>query len=208
MSKLANSLIGRGDDPILIRVGGDKLAACRTITQNVLVLEDKDKFTKLKEALVKIGCHQRGNRHKCLIFCRTKANVDALVYQLQHECSFEVYGLHSDKTQDERLWTLDQFKNGELSCLAGTNILGRGHDIPRVRYVLNYDCPDNIENYIHRIGRTGRAGETGFAMTFLTEKDSKLAGPLIEVLRETAQKIPDGIAELAAQDWGTQPSWQ
>lgn len=78
-----------------------------------------------------------------------------------------------------------------------TDCLGRGHDIPRVRYVINYDAPDQIESYVHRVGRTGRAGEQGFAMSFLMERDHKLAAPLIQVLRETEQKIPPKLHEMA-----------
>lgn len=186
-----------GMEPVVIRVGGDKLAACRSITQNVLVFDaNTDKFYKLKEAIYRSKCNVRGNPHKCLIFCRTKSNVDDLVNRLNEE-NIEAWGLHAQKTQNERMWVLDQFKNGELSCVASTNCLGRGHDIPRVKYVINFDAPNNIESYIHRIGRTGRAGENGFAMTFLTEKDWKLAEPLVRVLSETKQPVPEKLQELA-----------
>jgi len=185
-----------GMEPVIVRVGGDRLAACRTIMQKILVLGvGVDKFQKLCEAIMRSECDKRGSPHKCLIFCRTKASVDTVVQRL-NEAHIEAFGLHADKQQDERIRVLNDFRNGELSCLASTNCLGRGHDIPRVRYVINYDAPDNIESYIHRIGRTGRAGEQGYAMTFLTEKDARLAGPLIQVLKETHQNIPDKLEEL------------
>jgi len=206
VQSLARKHCKQGVEPIIIRVGGDRLAACRTIEQKVLVLgTGQDKLAKLVEAIRKSRCDRRGSKHKCLIFCRTKANVDNLIDRLaQYE--IEASGLHSDKEQHIRFQVLDQFKNGELSCLVSTNCLGRGHDIPRVKYVINYDAPDNIEMYIHRIGRTGRAGEQGFAMTFLTENDFKIASPLIHVLKQTSQKVQPPLQELADQagwSWGS-----
>merc|ERR1712136_140901 len=167
------------EDPVLVRIGGDRLAACRTINQKVLVLGTEFKFQKLHEAICRTGCNIRGNAHKCMVFCKTKAS-----------------GLHSDKTQEQRIYVLDQFKNGEVSCLIGTDCMGRGHDIPRVKYVINYDAPDQIEHYVHRIGRTGRAGEQGFAVTFLTEQDHQIAEKLVGVLRETVQKVPKELDSL------------
>lgn len=185
------------EDPVTVRIGGDRLAACKSITQNVLYLEsEREKFDKLKEAVMRSKCHRPGNRDKCLIFCRTKYNADVVGELLARE-GIQAGVMHSDKEQSQRIATLDSFKNGDLSVMAATNCLGRGHDIPRVRYVINYDAPDEIENYIHRVGRTGRAGETGFAMTFLTQKDAKIASPLIEVLQASAQKIPAHLQELA-----------
>uniref|UniRef100_A0A7S4SLX2 RNA helicase n=1 Tax=Alexandrium monilatum TaxID=311494 RepID=A0A7S4SLX2_9DINO len=197
-----------GLEPVMIRVGGDRLAACRTISQKVLVLPSPtEKLEKLCEAIRKSSCHRRSNRHKCLIFCRTKAAVDDLVSQLCMH-GIEVEGIHSDKCQTERLRVLRDFKNGELSCLASTNCLGRGHDIPRVKFVINYDAPNSIESYIHRIGRTGRAGEQGYAMTFLTQKEAKFAGPLIRVLKETSQEVPRKLEELEREEQGEQRGWE
>jgi len=196
---LARKHCKQGVEPVIIRVGGDRLAACRTILQNVLVLGNgQDKLAKLVEAIRRSRCDKRGSKHKCLIFCRTKTNVDSLIDRLALY-EIEASGLHSDKEQHVRFSVLDQFKNGELSCLISTNCLGRGHDIPRVKYIINYDAPDNIEMYIHQIGRTGRAGEQGFAMTFLTETDFKIAAPLIEVLSQTNQKILPALQELASR---------
>jgi len=197
-----------GMEPVTIRIGGDRLFACRNIEQKVLVFSGAvDKFNKLTEAITKSGCHKRSNPQKCLIFCRTKASVDSLVTNLL-DAGIEVGAIHSDKAQIERQSVLQAFKNGELSCLASTNCLGRGHDIPRVRYVINYDSPDSIESYIHRIGRTGRAGEKGYAMTFLTERDAKLAGPLVQVLNQTQQQIPEKLRELELEEQGwDQQSW-
>merc|ERR1712224_100538 len=98
---------------------------------------------------------------------------------------------------------MDRFLNGDIidvSILVGTNLICRGHDFSSVRYVIIYDTPDNIETYIHCIGCIGRTGENCYAMTFLTEGDYQLAQPLIEVLEETKQPVPDRLRQLAEGD--------
>merc|ERR1711957_414072 len=116
--------------------------------------------------------------------------------------------IHGDKKQEERIWALEEFRDRDVSCLVSTNCLGRGHDIPRVRFVINYDAPENVESYIHRVGRTGRAGETGFAMTFLTSNDYQLAEALKQVLKETDQKASPKLEELASGAGNDLPWWQ
>lgn len=125
--------------------------------------------------------------------------------------------LHSDKSQTERMNNLSAFKEGLQSLLVCTGILGRGHDIPRVKYVINYDMPNKIEDYVHRIGRTGRAGETGFALTFVSQKDEKIAADLVQVLKSTNQTVKQDLEDLAkgqaesdywAQEWKGQDSYE
>lgn len=196
-----------GLEPVTIRVGGDRLAACRTISQTVLVLPSaEEKFRKLTEAIKKSGCDKEGADDKCLIFCRTKATVDKLVWELSED-GIQANGLHSGKMQSERQLALDSFKKGEQSCLVSTACLSRGHDIPRVRYVVNYDAPSDVESYVHSIGRTGRAGVRGFALTFLTSREAKMASQLIGVLNETKQKVPDKLEELARQAAEAEAAW-
>lgn len=199
----------KNDDPLFIRVGGDKLAACRTIAQTVLVLPaEDDKFVKLAEALTKSNVMTRGADAKCLVFCKTKKGVDDVAWQLSQR-NVDVQSMHGDKSQDERTQALKDFKHGQCSLLVCTGILGRGHDIPRVKYIVNYDVPQKIEDYVHRIGRTGRAGEKGFALTFLTQNDYGIAPDLVQVLRQTDQPVTIALEELARggaeSDWS---SWQ
>uniref|UniRef100_A0A7S2ILN2 RNA helicase n=1 Tax=Zooxanthella nutricula TaxID=1333877 RepID=A0A7S2ILN2_9DINO len=191
-----------GMEPVFIRIGGEALAACKSVNQSVLHLTaGSDKFDKVREAIMRAKCEKRGSRSKCLIFCKTKAGVDDLTWRLS-EHRIEALGMHSDKTQEDRIHALTSFRDGDISVLVATDCLGRGHDIPRVKFVINHDAPENIEAYVHRIGRTGRAGETGYAMTFITDKDFKLARPLAEVLKQTNQKVPDKLQELADQYGG------
>lgn len=209
------------EDPLFIRVGGDKLALCRNITQNVLVLQDDEmKFKKLHEAIVRAGCDKRGASGKCLVFCRSKVGVDELVEKL-HSMGIHSYGMHSGKEQSERTYALEQFKDHDVSILVSTDMMGRGHDIPKVRYVINYDAPNQVEAYVHRIGRTGRAGEKGISMTFISEREGRIAELLLDVLEQCQQKISDKHRKLVEEyqarfgqgekmDWGEKEdsSWQ
>jgi len=185
--------------PVFIRVGGDRLAACRTIDQIVCV--DNGGTTKedtVQQAIERIDL---GPEHKCLIFCRRKDGVDELVEWLEQRFTHvKIRGIHAGKSQEEREESMNAFKSGEVPMLVATNCLERGHDIPRVEYVINYDAPDSIESYIHRIGRTGRAGNKGYALTVLDstkDKDARLAPALVEVLNETKQKVNPQLRELA-----------
>lgn len=214
------------EDPVMVRVGGDTLKACRDITQKVCVVDQSSqgnelfqkKMCKLVEALNKSGVWTEGSDQKALIFCRTKTNVDNVVESLKEQYNVQVEAMHSDKDQATRLWTLDEFKTGNLNILVATNCLGRGHDIKNVKFVINFDAPETIETYIHRIGRTGRAGQQGFSLTLLGYKDYSLAPDLIKVLEATTQNVPEGLTELAKgsmfeSDWaieqarGEDESW-
>jgi superfamily II DNA/RNA helicase len=211
VQELARRHCKRGE-PIFIRVGGDKLAACRTIAQQVLVLgSNEEKFANLVLALKRARCEKRGSPTKCLVFCRTKAMVDEVVQKLQYEENMDVAALHADKTQTDRTSALNDFKDGQLSLLVCTGVMGRGHDIPRVKFVINYDLPEKIEDYVHRIGRTGRAGDKGYAMSFVTNKDHKIAPDLALVLKATGQQAPPELEEIAKggaeSDW-TWDAWE
>lgn len=188
-----------GKDPVTVRIGGDRLVACRNIEQQILVLNaENDKIAKLAACIKKSNCDRPGSRHKCLVFVRSKNTADDVYWKLRSDYNVETEVIHSGKKQSDRFWALREFKQGELSCVISTDCLGRGHDIPRVRYVINYDPPDQIEDYVHRIGRTGRAGEKGYAMIFMTQKDHMFAEPLVEILRATNQKVDNELEEMAA----------
>merc|ERR1719282_128276 len=114
------------------------------------------------------------------------------------ESGFAVDSLHGDRPQWERSKVMQAFKNGTLRMLIATDVAARGLDVKDVGVVVNYDMPagvNGVEDYVHRIGRTGRAGAKGIAHTFFTSKDKKCARGLVEVLTKAEQEIP---AELAA----------
>lgn len=102
------------------------------------------------------------------------------------------------KTQDQREAALESFRNGEFQVLVATDVAARGLDIPDVTHVINYDMPNKIENYCHRIGRTGRAGKEGLATTLLTDNDSDVMYDLKAYLESTDMPVPTQLAKHPA----------
>ncbi len=136
------------------------------------------------------------NRSKILIFVETKRGADTLTRKMRLS-GWPALAIHGDKKQEERDWVLKEFRNGTNPILIATDVAARGLDVKDIKYVVNYDFPGAIEDYVHRIGRTGRAGATGSSYTFFTEDKAKVAYDLINILREANQNIPDSLQRLA-----------
>ena len=92
---------------------------------------------------------------------------------------------------DSRLDSLEKFKTGQVNLMVASDVASRGLDIPDVSYVINFDMPNHIDIYVHRIGRTGRVGNKGHSLTLLTQEDRPLFRAIFELLSKTKQKIPD-----------------
>lgn len=99
----------------------------------------------------------------------------------------------------EREYALRSFKSGNTPILVATDVASRGLDIPHVSLVVNFDLPNDIDDYVHRIGRTGRAGNTGLATAFFNDNNSSLARPLVELMQEANQEVPDWLTRYAAR---------
>jgi len=106
---------------------------------------------------------------------------------------FKTLAIHGDKSQNERDSTLESFKRSEVRILVATDVASRGLDVRDITVVINYDMPKLIEDYIHRIGRTGRAGAFGDSYSFMTEDDRKLVRELIQVMEETNQEVNEDL---------------
>ena len=106
--------------------------------------------------------------------------------------------IHGDKQQQERDWVLKEFKTGSTTILVATDVAARGLDVDDVKFVINYDYPNNSEDYIHRIGRTGRRDRTGTAYTLFTPNNAPKANDLINVLKEAKQVVNPKLQELAS----------
>ena len=105
--------------------------------------------------------------------------------------------IHGDKDQAEREYSLDLFRKGKAPLLVATDVAARGLDIPGVTVVLVYDFPLQVEDYVHRIGRTGRAGKEGKAHCFFTEEDASAARELVQILEGAEQEVPERLREMA-----------
>jgi len=146
-------------DPVFISVISGETA--KNIDQDIVRTRTKEeKLEKLHEILKKDGSN------KVLIFREMKHSVDDLTKELKH-MGFKVGCIHGDKRSRERIRTLEQFKKDQINILIATDVAARGLDIPDVTHVINYDIPQTYDTYVHRIGRTGRSGKMGIALTFI-----------------------------------------
>ena len=109
--------------------------------------------------------------------------------------NYNAIGIHGDKLQVERQKAIKKFSSGEIPILVATDVASRGLDFPNVSYVFNFDMPKNIEDYIHRIGRTGRVGNKGKAISFYNENNKQIAEALVKELKKANQNIPDFLEE-------------
>ena len=168
-----------------VHIGSLDLRANTDVTQIVEVVPQYEKAGRCRKVLERI----MDGKSKILIFSETKRNCDDLTRQLRMD-GFPALAIHGDKAQQERDWVLNEFKTGKALLMCATDVAARGLDISDIMYVINYDMPNNIEDYIHRIGRTGRAGRKGTAYSFFTDKNAKMGGQLIKVLSDAGQEVP------------------
>merc|ERR1712083_349972 len=184
------------EDPAHINVGALELRTAHTIRQYVEVIQESDKRGRLKRLLEKVM-----DGSKILIFCETKRGSDQLTREMRLD-GWPALCIHGDKKQEERDWVLAEFKSGKSPILVATDVAARGLDVKDIKYVINYDFPGQIEDYVHRIGRTGRAGATGSSYPFFTSDKVRMAKDLINVLREASQPVPEELERLAGLGGG------
>lgn len=125
-----------------------------------------------------------------------KVTVDKLTYKLCLK-GYNIEFIHGGREQCDRVMALKRFRNGEVSILLATNVVSRGIDIVDIAVVISYDFTKDIEEYVHRVGRTGRAGKTGLAISLLTRKDWGKAKCLIEVMEKSGQYVPPMLQDMA-----------
>ncbi|CAG9473936.1 ATP-dependent RNA helicase DDX5, putative [Plasmodium vivax] len=178
--------------PIHVNVGSLTLTACRRIKQEIYLIEEHEKIANLKLLLQRIF---RDN-DRIIVFVETKKNADFITKALRLD-GVPALCIHGDKKQDERRWVLNDFKTGKSPILIATDVASRGLDIKDVKYVINFDFPNQIEDYVHRIGRTGRAGAHGASFTFLTSDKYRLARDLVKILRESEQPVPPQLEKIS-----------
>jgi len=114
-----------------------------------------------------------------------------------YNSGFAAASIHGDRTQSEREAALEAFKSGLVQILVATDVASRGLDISNVKHVINYDLPHDIDDYVHRIGRTGRAGNDGFATAFFNEKNGSIASDLVVLLEEAGQEVEYWLKEIS-----------
>ncbi len=174
------------NDPLRIEVARPATTAA-TITQRFVYCPDGEDWAK-REALRELI---RGETvRNAIIFCNRKRDV-AIVHKSLVKHGFNAGALHGDMDQSSRTATLDKFRNGEIAFLAASDVAARGLDIPDVSHVFNYDVPWQADDYVHRIGRTGRAGKSGFSASLVSADDFKALAEIEKITGEAAVWVGD-----------------
>ncbi|KAF4533100.1 hypothetical protein B566_EDAN003820 [Ephemera danica] len=186
--------------PFLIHIGELELQTVSTVHQRVEVMKREDK----EEWFLKFI---RNNPNaKVMVFCASKPLVDHLSSEVA-SLGIHCESIHSGLSQEDRESSISYMKSGQSRILIASDVASRGIDIPDVTHVINYDFPRHIERYVHRVGRTGRAGNQGEAITLLSYNEKYEASLLIGVLEKSGQEIPKKLRDLAArrcESWGRQ----
>jgi ATP-dependent RNA helicase DDX41 len=174
--------------PVIVNVGRAG-AANLDVIQEVEYVKQEAKIVYLLECLQKTP-------PPVLIFCENKADVDDIHEYLLLK-GVEAVAIHGGKDQEEREFAIASFKAGKKDVLVATDVASKGLDFPDIQHVINYDMPAEIENYVHRIGRTGRCGKTGIATSFINKNQSEtILLDLKHLLKEAKQRIPPVLATL------------
>ncbi|GBE61469.1 DEAD box polypeptide 17 [Babesia ovata] len=184
------------EEPVHINIGSLDLKTCHNVSQEVYVIGEQEKRAQLKKILAKIP-----DGTKVLIFADTKKTADSLTRELRLD-GWPALSIHGDKKQEERNWVLNEFKNGKHPIMVATDVASRGLDVRDVKIVVNFDFPNQIEDYVHRIGRTGRGGNKGASYTFLTPDKGRIARELVKLMREANQTISPELSKLANERFG------
>ncbi|RXN04825.1 putative ATP-dependent RNA helicase DDX46 [Labeo rohita] len=186
MEALARRILSK---PIEVQVGG-RSVVCSDVEQHVIVIEEEKKFLKLLEIL---GHYQE--KGSVIIFVDKQEHADGLLKDLM-KASYPCMSLHGGIDQYDRDSIINDFKNGACRLLVATSVAARGLDVKQLILVVNYSCPNHYEDYVHRAGRTGRAGNKGYAYTFITEEQARYAGDIIKALELSGSAVPSELELL------------
>uniref|UniRef100_A0A8C2KJ20 RNA helicase n=1 Tax=Cyprinus carpio TaxID=7962 RepID=A0A8C2KJ20_CYPCA len=178
------------------------------ITQKVVWVEENDKRSFLLDLLNATvipnevqdstgeNVEKPGKESLTLVFVETKKGADSLEDFLYRE-GYSCTSIHGDRSQRDREEALHQFRSGRCPILVATAVAARGLDISNVKHVINFDLPSDIEEYVHRIGRTGRVGNLGLATSFFNDKNGNITKDLLDILVESKQEVPSWLESQA-----------
>jgi ATP-dependent RNA helicase DDX46/PRP5 len=193
MEALARKILVK---PLEITVGGRSVVA-DTIDQRVEVRDQDSKFTRLLEILGEMSeKHKEEEDFRTLIFVDRQEWADDLfrdLLQRGYVCS----SLHGGKEQVDRDEAIKNFKSGDIPIIVATSVAARGLDVPQLKLVINYDAPNHMEDYVHRAGRTGRAGNTGTCITFITPEQDKFSVDIVRALEASKAFIPPELKNMS-----------
>ncbi|QWD02106.1 DEAD/DEAH box helicase [Polynucleobacter paneuropaeus] len=183
IKKLAQSYLR---NPVTVEVARQN-AAADTVRQVIHMVRSGDK----EKAIVKILASrtEQGLSRQCIIFTNSRMGCARLARALERD-GIKAGAIHGDKSQGERTLTLDAFKSGAIEALVATDVAARGLDIPAMPCVINHELPFNAEDFIHRIGRTGRAGSTGDAIALVDDSEKRLLDDIEKLMKRKLEIMP------------------
>ena len=191
MEALARKTLNK---PVEIVVGGRSVVAPE-ITQIVEVRSEDKKFIRLLELLGNLYSTDENEDARALIFVERQEGADTLLRELMRK-GYPCMSIHGGKDQIDRDSTIEDFKAGIFPVLIATSVAARGLDVKQLKLVVNYDAPNHLEDYVHRAGRTGRAGNTGTAVTFLTEDQERYSVDIAKALKQSGQSVPEPVQKM------------
>ncbi|PGH15578.1 pre-mRNA-processing ATP-dependent RNA helicase PRP5 [Helicocarpus griseus UAMH5409] len=180
--------------PVEIIVGGRSVVAPE-ITQIVEVRNEDTKFVRLLALLGELYADDKNEDARALIFVDRQEAADGLLRDLMQK-GYPCMSIHGGKDQVDRDSTIEDFKAGVFPILIATSVAARGLDVKQLKLVINYDAPNHLEDYVHRAGRTGRAGNTGTAVTFLTEDQERYSVDISKALKQSGQQVPESVQKM------------
>jgi ATP-dependent RNA helicase DDX46/PRP5 len=194
MEGLARKILVR---PLEITVGGRSVVAAE-IDQRVEVRDNDTKFTRLLEILGEQGEEHKDDEEdsRTLVFVDRQESADDLFRELLQR-GYVCASLHGGKEQVDRDEAIKNFKNGDVPIIVATSVAARGLDVKELRLVINYDAPNHMEDYVHRAGRTGRAGNTGVCITFITPEQDRFSVDIVRALEASKAFIPPDLKAMA-----------
>jgi len=185
-------------DAVRVNVGEtEELAANKAVSQKFMALGDDEKDARLWSIISDLD-----ESAKVIVFANTKRRIDKL-HKAVREFNWTAVAMHGDKTQAERDAGFADFVGGRSPLMFATDVCARGLDIKNVTHVINYDMARDVESYVHRIGRTGRAGSTGASITFVNDAfDTECAPALAKIAREAGQEVPTWLDKMGTKAKG------
>ncbi|KAI1383194.1 uncharacterized protein F4822DRAFT_68211 [Hypoxylon trugodes] len=189
MDALAKKVL---NSPVEITVGGRSVVASE-ITQVVEIREENTKFVRLLELLGEL--YDKDEDARTLVFVERQEKADDLLKELLRK-GYPCMSIHGGKDQIDRDSTIEDFKHGVVPILIATSVAARGLDVKQLKLVVNYDAPNHLEDYVHRAGRTGRAGNKGTAVTFVTGDQENCAPGIAKALEQSGQPVPSQLEDM------------
>lgn len=189
MEALARKTLKR---PVEISVGG-RSSVAPEVTQIIEIRGEETKFDRLLGLLGEL--YDKDEDARTLIFVDRQESADDLLKELMRK-GYVCMSIHGGKDQIDRDTAIDDFKKGNIPILIATSVAARGLDVKQLKLVVNYDTPNHLEDYVHRCGRTGRAGNTGTAITFLTPEQDRYAAVLAKALTQSGQSVPEALEKM------------